>query len=77
MTRAPWPTPAQLTWLEGRLPAFVDAQQKKTTSSVFFPETHKLWQASFPTPEPTETEIEEAKGIDEAVAQKKKFWEWV
>lgn len=76
MTRAAWPTPEQKAWLEARVPAFIDAQQKKITSTLFFPLTHKEWQQQFPTLPPDEKELEEAKGnLDIAVAKKKKFWE--
>lgn len=78
MTRSPWPTPEQMKWLDARLPAFVEAQHNKTTSSTFFPEVQKAWQESFPTPEPTDKDIEEAKGNrDAAVAKNYKFWEKV
>lgn len=67
-----------MAWLEARVPAFVEAQQNKTTSTTFFPEAHKEWAEQFPTPEPTENEVEDAKGnMAAAVAKKHKFWEKV
>lgn len=78
MTRAPWTTPQQMQWLEARLPGFIDAQQKKTTATVFFPDIQKAWQKAFPTPEPTDEDIEKADGNrDVAVAKNRKFWERV
>lgn len=78
MTRASWADDVQRKWLESRVPAFVEAQQNKSTSTTFFPDTHKAWQEAFPTPEPTEKEIEESKGNRAAaVAKKRKYWEKV
>lgn len=76
MTRAPWTTPEQHAWLEALLPAFVEAQQTKTTSTIFFPKTHKDWQEKFPMVPPTQEEVKAANGETAvAVAKKRKFWE--
>lgn len=65
-----------MAWLEARVPGFVEAQQNKTTSTTFFPETHKSWEEAFPTPEPTEKDVEVAGGNRTAAAAKiHKFWE--
>jgi hypothetical protein len=67
MGKRRWTTTDQRRWLEERIPAFVKAQDDKTTSSIFFPETHKAWQEEWPVESPTEQEIKDTKG-DEAKA---------
>ena len=62
MGKRRWTTTDQRKWLEALIPAFIKAQDDKTTSSIFFPETHKAWQDRWPTESPTEQEIKDAKG---------------
>jgi hypothetical protein len=64
--------PEQRAWLEARIPTFIEAQQTKTTSG-FLNKTHQKWQESWPIAEPTEDEVQSAKGDVEcarAVKQK-------
>jgi hypothetical protein len=67
MGKRRWTTADQRTWLEARIPEFVQAQKDKSTSSTFFPDTHRAWQETWPTEPPTPEEVESAKG-DEKVA---------
>jgi hypothetical protein len=76
MGKRRWTTTDQRKWLEARIPAFVKAQDDKTTSTVFFPETHKAWQKEWPTEPPTEQEVKDAKGdAQKALAIKTKTTE--
>jgi hypothetical protein len=62
MGKRHWTTTDQQKWLEARIPAFVKAQDDKTTSTVFFPKTHKAWQNEWPTEPLTEQEVKDVKG---------------
>jgi hypothetical protein len=66
MGKRRWTTPDQQQWLEALIPAFVKAQDDKTTTSVFFPETHQAWQKEWPVKKPTPQEIQDAKGDEQA-----------
>lgn len=78
MTRQQWTDAPQKRWLDARLAAFVDAQQKKTTATAFFPEVHREWHEAFPTPPPTDDEIRKVGGdVEAATAAKRKYWERV
>ena len=57
MGKKRWTTEEQRAWLEARVPAFIEAQEKKMASSTFFPETHKAWRELWPTPTPTKADI--------------------
>lgn len=73
MARGQWTTPPQRTWLEALVPAFVKAQQDKTTSTLFFPQLHKDYQALWPVESPTPAELIEAGGDEvKSMAKKKK-----
>jgi hypothetical protein len=68
MGKRHWTTTDQWKWLK--------AQDDKTTSTVFFPETHKVWQKEWPTELPTEQEVKDAKGdAQKALAIKTKTTE--
>lgn len=72
MGKRQWTTEAQRAWLEELIPTFVQAQQEKTTQD-FFLDTYRQWHGKWPTPAPTEEEVEKAKGsADRVVAEKKK-----
>jgi hypothetical protein len=51
----------QRTWLEAHIPAFIEAQQAKTTSG-FLNDTHQKWGEIWPLEELTEDEVQSAKG---------------
>ncbi|KAI0245296.1 hypothetical protein BJV78DRAFT_1092302, partial [Lactifluus subvellereus] len=68
-----WTTAEQWAWLEGLIPAFVQAQQEKSTGT-FFEDTYNEWHEKWPTPAPTEDDIRHAKGSTEkALAVKRKI----
>jgi hypothetical protein len=72
MTRKAWTTDPQKAWLESRLAAFPEAQQKKTTMTVFFPQTQKAFKEEWPVEPPTDKEIADAGSIEKARANKNK-----
>jgi len=75
MTKKPWTTPDQRTWLENLIPAFVEAQENKTTGTTFFPETYEKWQKKWPVEPPTMEELAEAGGeAPKALARKTKVF---
>ena len=59
MGKRRWTTTEQRDWLEARIPAFTEAQQTKSAASTFFPDVHKEWRESWPTPAPSEDEIKQ------------------
>ena len=72
MGKKRWTTPEQRASLKPLIPAFIHAQEVKTTGT-FFEDTYSAWPEKWPTPAPTEAEIKKAKGIVEmAVASKRK-----
>lgn len=72
MGKKPWTTVEQRGWLEALVPAFIQAQEDKTTG-VFFEDTFKEWHKKWLSPEPTEDEIKAAAGsTDKALAVKHK-----
>ncbi|KAI0245466.1 hypothetical protein BJV78DRAFT_1287779 [Lactifluus subvellereus] len=81
MGKKQWTTAEQWAWLEGLIPAFVQAQQEKSTGT-FFEDTYNEWHEKWPTPAPTEDDIRHAKGSAEKVLAVKrkimdnriKFW---
>jgi hypothetical protein len=78
MTKRRWTTTDQYAWLEGLIPAFIEAQEKKTVGTVFLPETFREWQKKWPVEAPTEKELKEAGGEQEkALASKTKAQESV
>ena len=73
MGKRPWTTPAQRAWLKALIPDFTTAQDGKTTE-VFFEDTFTKWYVKWPTPVPTQDEIEEAKGsLEKVLTEKEKF----
>jgi hypothetical protein len=77
MPKKRWTTAEQRSWLEERIPAFIEAQRQKTTSA-FFDKTHQSWQKKWPVEAPTSRELQSAKGITErAIATKQKSVESV
>ena len=72
MGKKRWTTEEQRAWLEARVPAFIEAQEKKTASSTFFPETHKAWRELWPTPAPTEADISKWETEENARTQLRK-----
>ena len=73
MGKKRWTSPVQQTWLETLIPAFVEAQQEKSTKT-FFEKTYDVWHEKWPTAVPTEGEIRDAEGSTEkALALKRKF----
>jgi hypothetical protein len=77
MGKRQWTTPAQRDWLEGLIPGFTTAQDDKSTS-VFFEDTFGKWFKKWPTPAPTQEEIEAAKGnVEKVLSAKEDFVETV
>lgn len=66
-----WTTPEQRGWLEALIPAFVRAQQEKTTAA-FFEDTYNEWYKKWPTAAPTVEEINAEGNIERAHACKRK-----
>ena len=75
MTRKTWTTDPQREWLEARLAEFREAQQTKTSTTIFFPQTQKRFKDKWPRAlEPTDEEIAEADGsIEKAIGNKSKL----
>jgi len=72
MPKKRWTTEEQRSWIEGRIPAFIQAQQNSLTGA-FFEETHRGWRDLWPIEEPTQRELQSAKGNQSrAVAVKRK-----
>jgi hypothetical protein len=72
MPKKRWTTEEQRSWLEGRISDFIQAQQNSSTG-VFFEETHRGWRDLWPIEEPTQRELQSAKGNQSrAVAVKRK-----
>ena len=67
MPKKKWTTKEQEDWLSERIPAFVQAQQEKTTAG-FFPPVYESWYKEFPSAEPTPDDIA-AAGSDIAKAE--------
>jgi hypothetical protein len=57
---------------EARLSTFREAQQGKTTTTVFFPQTQKDFKEKWPVEAPTKEEITEAGSIEKATVNKNK-----
>ena len=72
MTRKAWTTNTQKEWLEARLAAFREAQNAKTTATVFFPQNQKAFKEKWPIEPLTEKEIADAGSIEKATANKNK-----
>jgi hypothetical protein len=73
MTRKAWTTEPQREWLETRLAAFREAQQTKTTTTIFFPQTQMAFKIDWPVEAPSNEEITDASGsIEKATAIKNK-----
>jgi hypothetical protein len=72
MGKKPWTTPEQRAWLEALIPAFIQAQQEKATTS-FFEDSYNRWYEKWPTAAPSEEEIKAAEGsAEKALASKRK-----
>ena len=77
MPRRKWTTEEQYEWLSERIPDFVEAQQTGTVS-VFITSVTQKWYQEWPPGEPTEDEVEEAKGsVRAAKKARKTYWEKV
>jgi hypothetical protein len=72
MPKKRWTSTEQRSWLEERIPPFIQAQQNKATST-FLDDIYRDWQERWPIEPPTEKELQSAKGIEErALAVKRK-----
>ena len=72
MPKKRWTTSEQRSWLEERIPLFIQAQQNKATSA-FLDDIYRDWQERWPIEVPTEQELQSANGIEErALAVKRK-----
>lgn len=72
MARRQWTTEDQYAWLLVLIPNFLKAQDGKWTQA-FYEDTYRNWHRLWPTPPPTEGEIEAAGGNTErALARKQK-----
>jgi hypothetical protein len=84
MGKRQWTTEGQRAWLEGLIPDFSNAQDRKTTAA-FFEATYRQWYNKWPNPAPTQDEIEHAKGsFEKVLAEKRKamesvrvHWPWI
>ncbi|KAI0644977.1 hypothetical protein C8Q79DRAFT_892958, partial [Trametes meyenii] len=65
-----WMTPEQKSWLEKRIPEFIEAQVTRTTTD-FFAAVAYDWFRAFLCPEPTSEELEDAEW-DMALAMSEK-----
>lgn len=72
MTRKAWTTEPQRKWLESQLATFRDAQQARTTATVFFPQSQKAFKDLWPVEQATEEEIAEAGSSEKAMVNKNK-----
>lgn len=72
MTRKAWTTEPQREWLEARLSLFREAQQAKTTATIFLPRIQKEFKDKWPVEPPTKEDIPEAGSIEKATANKNK-----
>ncbi|KAI0643897.1 hypothetical protein C8Q79DRAFT_894824, partial [Trametes meyenii] len=76
-----WTTPEQLSWLEKRIPEFVEAQHAHTTNK-FFRIAYFEWSHRFDIEPPNEKELEKVNGdMEKAKSTKnkkvrKRFKEW-
>jgi hypothetical protein len=61
MGKKQWTTPDQRTWLQARISTFTTAQVNRSTAT-FFESTYRGWHKKWPTPAPTEKDIDDAKG---------------
>ena len=78
MPKPRWTTPAQRQWLEDRIPAFTEAQEKGLTTKIFYPDLYAAWDRDFSLEPPSAIEIQEAKGdLEAARTAKRKFMEIV
>lgn len=78
MPKPRWTSAAQRAWLEQRIPEFNDAQEKGTTTKVFYPKLYKAWDRAFNPEQPSIIEVKEAGGnLERAKAKKRKFLEIV
>jgi hypothetical protein len=75
MPKKRWTSAEQFSWLEERIPAFIQAQQAKITST-FLEDTHQKWQDKWPIEAPTDDELRSARGdVERALAVKHKALE--
>jgi len=72
MGRRRWTTPDQRKWLEPLIPAFLEAQENGCTK-VFYPKVYEDWEKAFPPSKPTEAQIKEAGGEEQAKCKLKEF----
>ncbi|KAI0650175.1 hypothetical protein C8Q79DRAFT_874573, partial [Trametes meyenii] len=76
-----WTTPEQLSWLEKRVPEFIQARQSHTTHK-FFMIAYFEWSHRFDSEPPNAKELEKAEGnVEKATSmknkkEKKRFREW-
>jgi hypothetical protein len=78
MPKPRWTTPAQRAWLEERIPAFNEAQEKGITTKIFYPQLYTAWDRAFNPQPPSAAEIKDAGGnLERAKAKKRKFMEIV
>ena len=67
-----WTSEPQREWPEVRLSTFREAQQGKTTTTVYSPQTQKDFKEKWPVEAPTKEEITKASSIEKATVNKKK-----
>jgi hypothetical protein len=64
-----WTTIEQCSWLEDRIPAFIEAK----ATGAFFDDIHTGWQKNWPTEAPKQQELKNANGnAERALAIKQK-----
>lgn len=71
MTRTPWTTVEQRSWLEERKSRWLEATAAGQTKSLR-PQLLAEWYAAFPLEAPTPKEVQEAGGDDQMVKQLKR-----
>ncbi|KAF8345715.1 hypothetical protein F5887DRAFT_1074141 [Amanita rubescens] len=71
MTRKTWTTKEEHQWLKNLIPAFLEAQGKRTTYA-FWPRIYEDFGNTFPRPSPTADEVKAAGGNEEAATREKK-----
>jgi hypothetical protein len=62
MGRKQWTTPDQRAYLQALIPAFIEAQKARLTKPFFEEDTYPDWHKKWPTPTPTQDEIDGAGG---------------
>ena len=70
MTRQTWTTAEERDWLKSWIPRFLEAQEKKTTST-FWPALYEAWGSTFKAPEPTADDIKAAGSVERAEKTKR------